>query len=167
MHPLKNAKFKLKTALRISTHHYSHCTIHPIHGTGKGSGNLPMNWCFLSSTLFDAQDGEAHGATFESYNNKISLSFSFVGFVDDCSQRTNQYCKHPRPATNTLIQQMQDDTQHWSNLLWSSDGMLQLPKCLYYTIHTKLTRTGLAIMTNTQPANPIMIQPAQFFDMEK
>lgn len=67
---LKKAKFKLKTALSISTHHYSHSATHLIHGTGQGSGNSPMNWCFLSSALFDANDEKAHGATFGSYDKK-------------------------------------------------------------------------------------------------
>jgi hypothetical protein len=49
---LQAAKYKLKTELGLSDQWYTHNTDQPIYGTGQGSGNSPMIWCFLSSVLF-------------------------------------------------------------------------------------------------------------------
>jgi hypothetical protein len=65
---LKQAKYKLKTALGVTEASYLHCTAFPLHGTGQGSGNSPMIWCFISSTLFGCHQERAYtyGAIFES-----------------------------------------------------------------------------------------------------
>lgn len=84
-----------------------------------------------------------------------------IGFVDDCNQQTNQFSLHPQPAPNTLDQLMQHDVQRWSNLLWSSGGMHELPKCSHYVIHTEFTPSGLPILANTQSTIPLTVQSAQ------
>jgi hypothetical protein len=62
---LQSAQYKLKTELGLSDQWYTHSNEHPIYGTGQGSGNSPMIWCFLSSVLFDCYDKQAHGAIYE------------------------------------------------------------------------------------------------------
>jgi hypothetical protein len=49
---LQEARYLLKTKLGVSNEFYSHCRAFPIYGTGQGSGNSPMIWCFISSMLF-------------------------------------------------------------------------------------------------------------------
>jgi hypothetical protein len=44
---LQQAKYKLKTELGITERSYTNCTAFPLHGTGQGSGNSPMIWCFF------------------------------------------------------------------------------------------------------------------------
>jgi hypothetical protein len=62
-----------------------------IDGTGQGSQNSPTIWLFICSTLFDAFEEDAYGALFESFDKKLSIRIFMVGFVDDCSQRVNDF----------------------------------------------------------------------------
>ena len=55
----------------------------PTYGTGQGSGNSPMIWCFMSSILFDCHNEKAHGITSSTPNGDVVVSFSIIGFVDD------------------------------------------------------------------------------------
>ena len=50
---LEQAHYHIRTELGLSEESYTHCTNHPIYGTGQGSGNSPAIWCFLSSILYD------------------------------------------------------------------------------------------------------------------
>ena len=65
---LESAKYHLKTQLGISKGYYTHTPESPIFGTGQGSGNSPIIWCFVCSVLFDALESMAHGAEFTSYD---------------------------------------------------------------------------------------------------
>jgi hypothetical protein len=47
---LRDAKYQLNTALVVSDPFIQHSTAWPLHGTGQGSGNSPIVWCFISST---------------------------------------------------------------------------------------------------------------------
>jgi hypothetical protein len=91
---LKRAKYKLKTALGVTEASYSHSTAFPLHGTGQGSGNSPMIWCFISSTLFDCHQERAYGALFESPDRKVTITFSMVGFVDDSTGTVNDFANN-------------------------------------------------------------------------
>ena len=46
---LLQAKYHIRTELGLDEEGYSHCHTQPIYGTGQGSGNSPVIWCFLSS----------------------------------------------------------------------------------------------------------------------
>jgi hypothetical protein len=50
-----------------------------------------MIWCFISSTLFDCHKAHAFGATFESPDRTVTISFSMVGFVDDSTGSVNDF----------------------------------------------------------------------------
>ena len=65
-----------------------HCKKFQPHGTGQGSGNSPMIWCFISSILFDYHNQKAHGLTAANLNGDIVVSFSMTGFVDDLTCMT-------------------------------------------------------------------------------
>lgn len=139
---LQEAKFRLKTSLGISERWYQHCEAFPIHGTGQGSGNSPQIWCFVCFVLFDAFDKATDGATFTSHNGKLSLTLHMVGFVDDCTQRANVFAADQQPTAQELCTKMQDDTQIWSDLLWTSGGALELPKCSYHLIESDWRPNG-------------------------
>jgi exonuclease III len=53
---LEQAEYCIRTELGVSPAGYTHNAENPIYGTGQGSGNSPMIWCFLSSVLFDCYD---------------------------------------------------------------------------------------------------------------
>jgi hypothetical protein len=138
---LKQAKYKLKTELRISETSYSHSTIFPLHGTGQGSGNSPMIWCFISSTLFDRHQAHAFGATFESPDRTVTITFSMAGFVDDSTSSVNDF--HNNHATvDSLLSCLQVDAQLWNDLFWCSGGMLELPKCSYHFLFFDFDASG-------------------------
>jgi hypothetical protein len=138
---LKQAKYKLKTELGILYKSYSNSTIFPLHGTGQGSGNSPMIWCFISSTLFNCHQAHAFGATFESPDCTVTISFSVVGFVDDSTGSVNDY--HDNTATvDSLLDRLQVDAQLLNNLLWCSSGMLELPKCSYHFLFFDFDASG-------------------------
>jgi hypothetical protein len=70
---LEEAEFKLKTSTKISDTTYKHCKKFPIHGTGQGSTNSPIIWCFISSVLFQSHKEKAHGMLFESPDGNMMV----------------------------------------------------------------------------------------------
>ena len=139
---LEKARFHLKTSLGISTSSYTHCPDNPIYGTGQGSGNSPHIWCFISSALFDAHTHSAHGAVFRSFRGDMSLKLQMVGFVDDCTQGVNGFSATPQPESSYLVERMRHDSQLWNDLLWTSGGALELPKCSFQVIESCWDRLG-------------------------
>jgi hypothetical protein len=61
---LQKAQYHIRTELGLSDSFYCHTQDAPIYGTGQGSGNSPMIWCFLSSLLFDCYELRAHPANY-------------------------------------------------------------------------------------------------------
>ena len=61
---LEHANYRICTELGVSETAYRHWEQYPIYGTGQGSANSPMIWCFLSSVLFDCYDTLSYTATY-------------------------------------------------------------------------------------------------------
>ena len=139
---LEQSRYHLKTQLGISETFYSHSPESPVYGTGQGSGNSPMIWCFISSALFDAFESIAHGATFTDYTNRNHIPIFMTGFVDDCTQRINTFHNNTNTTTDELITIMQRDAQLWNDLLWCSGGVLEQSKCSYHLIETDWCSNG-------------------------
>ena len=144
---LQEAKFKLKTQKGVSESWYSHCTAFPIHGTGQGSGNSPVIWCFVSSILFDCHNQKAHGIVFSSPNRQVVARMSMVGFVDDSTTITGCDQDNEDQTANKLIERMQHDAQLWSDLLWCSGGKLELPKCSFHILHYNYHNSGEPVLS--------------------
>mmetsp|Transcript_30358 Transcript_30358/g.72755 ORF Transcript_30358/g.72755 Transcript_30358/m.72755 type:complete len:2117 (+) Transcript_30358:2729-9079(+) len=139
---LKEAKFKLKTALGISEKDYSHSDLKPIYGTGQGSTNSPMIWTLVSSVLFDVHTELAYGAEFVSPDGKIRIRTTIVGFVDDANGTVTDFLNDDQSDVATLVLRAQHDAQLWSDLLWMSGGLLELPKCSYHLLYYKFNSEG-------------------------
>jgi hypothetical protein len=88
---LRNAEYRIRTDLGMSPRGYAHSQQRPINGTGKGSGNSPAIWCFLSSTLYDCYDTQATKALYCAPNRTNHLEIGMIGFVDDSNGQTNQF----------------------------------------------------------------------------
>jgi hypothetical protein len=71
---LEEAKYCIKTMLGTSVTFITHCEDSPWHGSGQGAGNSPTLWLFISSTLFDCFETQAHGATFATPERWIQIS---------------------------------------------------------------------------------------------
>jgi hypothetical protein len=128
---LREAQYKLRTELGMSEDSYTHCVAHPIFGTGQGSGNSPIIWCFISSILFDCYPEVSSGAYYETPDRTLKLRIYMIGFVDDSNGQTNAFLESPQPDANTLISNLRKDAQLWSELLWASGGSLELTKCSF------------------------------------
>jgi hypothetical protein len=139
---LEQAKYRLKTQLKITEASYQHCDIHPIHGTGQGSGNSPHIWAFVSSALFDAFQDRTPGAEFVSFDGRESIKIHMIGFVDDCTQRVNDFRADPQPHSTELTNRMTNEAQLWNDLLWSSGGALEIPKCSFHLIESDWRPNG-------------------------
>ena len=88
---LKEAKYLLKTQLKVPKKFYQHSLVFPIYGCGQGAGNLPGLWCCISSILFDCYEHKSHGASFQSPDGSIQCNIYMIGFVDDTSRSTNNF----------------------------------------------------------------------------
>jgi hypothetical protein len=154
---LEQATYHLKTNLGVSKSFYTHCSSHPIYGTGQGSGNSPTIWGFVCSTLFDAFESRAHGATFCSYDTKINTNIYMIGFVDDCTQRVNNFQAHIQPDTKALLTMMTHDAQLWNDLLWSSGGALEQTKCSFHLIQSDWNQDGHPFLKGGQYSPPITL----------
>jgi hypothetical protein len=151
---LEEAEFKLKTSTKISETSYRHCIKFPIHGTGQGSTNSPIIWCFISSVLFESHNTRAHGMKFESPDGEYVVRFNMVGFVDDsiCITGGNK-----DDTLQELLAKMKDDAQLWHDLLWCSGGKLELSKCGYHVIHFDFESNGIPHMRHS-PGESILLQ---------
>ena len=154
---LESAKYHLKTQLGLSADHYSHERDYPIYGTGQGSGNSPTIWCFLCSLLFDALEARAHGATFTSYDQSIKISMFIVGFVDDCTQRVNEFSAQSQPNDERLMALMERDVQLWNDLLWTSGGALEQSKCSFHIIQSQWTEDGHPFLKGGTATNTVLL----------
>ena len=173
---LLEARYKLKTSLGLSESYYKHCKEFPIYGSGQGSGNSPVIWVFISSILFDCHNSKAHGATFQSINNKHKLRLSMIGFVDDSAGYCN--AKTPNDDIHTLFSQMQHDAHLWNTLLWQSGGDLELSKCLYHVsdyqftpkcepvLHNDFPTLKISIPSNSEPCNLVISRRSPYNDHE-
>ena len=144
---LEEAEFKLKTSKRISSTSYKHCTKFPIHGTGQGSTNSPIIWCFISSVAFTAHEQKAHGMLFASPDNSTSVRINMVGFVDDSTCITGGDAD---TSYSKIKDMMKEDAQLWHDLLWITGGKLELPKCGYHVIYYDFDADGIPYMRHTE-----------------
>jgi hypothetical protein len=131
---LREAKYKLRTAIGISDTAYSHTTQFPLYGSGQGSGNSPVLWLFISATLFDVHDGIAHGATFQDPTGKYAVDLKLSGFVDDTNAALNDWQPQREAGLPILLDRLTHDAQTWNDLLFISGGKLELSKCSFHML---------------------------------
>jgi exonuclease III len=127
---LEKAKYHIRTEMGVAETGYVHTNEWPIYGTGQGSGNSPMIWCFLSCLLFDCYDLQAHKATYSNPDRSEPIEIGMIGFVDDCNGQTNDFQANETDQTlPKLLHNLQENAQSWANLLGASGGALELSKC--------------------------------------
>jgi hypothetical protein len=91
----------------------------------------------------------------------MSVNLSMVGFVDDSTGQVNQFLAHEQPTPSQLATIMKNDAQLWSNLLWLSGGLLELPKCSYHHIHFDFDPSGKPSMRGGHVTDQIMLSDIQ------
>ena len=95
--------------------------------------------------------------TFYSPDGSLSFSMAIVGFVDDTTCIT---AGDPSKPITDMLQRMQQDAQLWNDLLWSSGGALELPKCGYHLIYYTFNASGIPCMTHHHD-HQVTLQSAQ------
>jgi hypothetical protein len=146
---LHTAKYKIRTELGLSATHYSHQPEAPIYGTGQGSGNSPMIWCFLSSLLFDAYEERAYPATYCNPDGSNASSLAMIGFVDDSNGQVNCFQESQDLSTlHTLVKAATHNAVHWAGLLGATGGALELSKCSYHILYWKFHVRGDPVLAN-------------------
>jgi hypothetical protein len=139
---LAEAKFHLKTPLGISASSFTHSCLFPVFGAGQGSGNSPMYWLFISSTLFDIYDEKAHGATYKTPDrNGVTLTVKAIGFVHDVLNTTNSF-QDNSITMDQLVVLATTDNQLWHDLLTACNQKQELSKCGYHAIAYSFTECG-------------------------
>jgi hypothetical protein len=159
---LEEAEFKLKTSTKISETSYQHYVKFPIHGTGQGSTNSPIIWCFISSILFYGHNTKAHGMKFESPDGEYIIRFNMTGFVDDSTCITGG---NKNDTLEELLRKMKEDAQLWHDLLWCSGGKLELSKCVYHVINFDFEDNGISHMRHS-PGDLILLTNDQGDDVK-
>ena len=157
---LKNAEYRIRTELGIADTGYKHSDEHPIYGTGQGSGNSPMIWCFLSSILFDCYEQVSTSAHYCRPDRTEPLRLGMIGFVDDSNGQTNCFLEDENADTYPqILRQLRSNAQTWANLLGASGGALELSKCSYHFLEWRFARQGdPVLMTNKHLArHPVSV----------
>jgi hypothetical protein len=146
---LFNAKYHIRTDLGLSDSYYSHGLDQPIYGTGQGSGNSPMIWCFLSSLLYDCYDIRAQPARYCSPDWSNKCEVSMIGFVDDSNGQVNSFYENESPSTlQAMMRKARANANEWSLLLQATGGALELTKCSYHVAFWKFSIQGAPVLSN-------------------
>jgi Reverse transcriptase (RNA-dependent DNA polymerase) len=152
---LEKATYRIRTELGVADDGYTHSIDNPIYGTGQGSGNSPMIWCFLSSVLFQMYDELCHKALYCHPDRTNPMELGMIGFVDDSNGQTNCFMSNEDEMTlPTILTQLRYNAQVWANVLGTSGGSLELTKCSCH----------LAVWTFADKGDPVLIhtqQPAE------
>jgi hypothetical protein len=164
---LEDIQYHLKTQLGISEENYKHCQCFPIYGTGQGSGNSPTVWLVISSVLFNCYEEKAYGAVFESPDCTIRMKLFRSGFVDDTAGYVNKFLEDFSPSPKEMIRMLTHDSQLWSDLLWTSGGALELPKCMYHYWHYQFTLPGRPYLQASQIGPDFFIKTGDRTQTEK
>jgi hypothetical protein len=150
---LQQAKYHIRTVMGLSSSSYSHHEDMPIYGTGQGSRNSTMIWCFLSSLLFECYDKQAFPAVYTNPDRTNRQTWAMVGFVDESKGQVNNFDEQDTPASlSTLKEKARTNATAWANLLSASGGALELSKCSYHMLVWKFSRQGAPVLTNCEPA---------------
>ena len=159
---LRQAKYYLKTKFGLSDEHAQHTKQMPWFGTGQGSGNSPMYWLLISSTMYDVfQQKSTGGALFESPDKTMSVRLYQSGFVDDVQNTNNSSwtAENQDQALFDLFKQASEDSQLWNDILAAGNQSLELPKCKYHVMHYDFKDTGDPVLsTAAQPPAPLQVR---------
>jgi hypothetical protein len=127
---------QVKTVYGTTEASYCYTPDSPIIGPGQGSRGGAAGCSTITSPLIECMDKLCYGVSFTDPLQTIQYKSTVSMFIDDASNATNSFLKwlHKPPSDVDFVSMLQHDAQRWERLLWSSGGLLNLLKCLYYTM---------------------------------
>ena len=144
---LEQARYFIRTEMGLSPTSYTHSASFPIYGTGQGSGNSPMIWCFVSSLLFQCYETRAHPAAYCNPDRTNQSHWYMIGFVDDMNGQANDFFASEHKESLPLIHRCtQENAMIWAQLLGVTGGLLELQKCSYHVMSWKFTIHGAPVL---------------------
>jgi hypothetical protein len=157
---LQAAQYYLKTKFGISEESVRHTREAPWFGTGQGSGNSPMYWLLISSTLYDIYATQVtRGAKYETPDKQLTVTLTQLGFVDDVNNRTNIPWNNEVKDMQQLLRIASQESQLWYDIMEAANQSLELTKCCYHVMEYQFKPSGKPIMvTTTSPDNQLIVQ---------
>merc|ERR1712155_12958 len=73
---------------------------------------------------------------------------------------------NPSATIGDLVKRMQHDAQLWNDLLWTSGGKLELPKCGYHTVYYTFKPNGTPILHQAQVPSASAAEASDPFTFE-
>ncbi|KAI2506413.1 hypothetical protein MHU86_8039 [Fragilaria crotonensis] len=145
---LELSEYRIRTDLGLAEKGYRHSAEQPIYGTGQGSGNSPVIWCFISSILFDCYEECAHLAQYSTPDNGRHITLGMIGYVDDSNGQTNCFYEGAGAEVSQVVKaKMRENANTWSKLLEVSGGALELTKCSYHIVTWKFSSSGAPVLS--------------------
>jgi negative regulator of replication initiation len=154
---LDNARYYIKTQLGVSEGFYQSSKENPLHGAGQGSKLSPPIWTFVSTAGTEILEEVNDGLTVCSPDQNTQATRPIDAFVDDTTTWANQFVKelltYAKTRFNTetaylllndLVYKTTELAQSWEELLWSTGGKLELPKCFFYIVSWWFDHNGEA-----------------------
>ena len=147
---LSHGVHSVKTGFGLTKGSYSSSTEHPLVRPGQGSKGGPAACSMITSPLLKVMDKLATGISFTEPLQQLQYATKALMFIDDNTNYSNHFLSwlHKPPTTTTLRDTLEHDAQIWERLLWTSGGLLKLPKCLFYLMHWSFDDEGKATLTD-------------------
>ncbi len=140
---LRQNRYCLKTAYRISTNHYSHTEDLPLQGQGQGSGNAASSWNAVNAPMWH---GHRHICPFSltttTPDRNTTTNTQGVAFVDNATTMLNTPLHLPIQPPEILIDQFTQLVQSSEWLLFSTGGEINAQKSHYYAVMFTYTGTS-------------------------
>ena len=153
---LQNTIYKLKTGHGISNRTYFSTTLRRILGSGQGSGASPCIWTFVLDPILSSVSKKFKYLKIFTPSKKTINRIGYA-FVDDTALFLilTQSEDNNEITPEYIALKLQAIAQDFERKLYSTGGILSLPKCFWYLIHWKWDKEGNATMaTKTEsPAN--------------
>ena len=156
---LSSMRYLIKTSYGVSELFIQSIMDAVLFGTGQGSGASPAVWLTLSVVLLNSLRQLApKGMLFYNPGQTISVERHSDAFVDDAQNGLNDIGEEQPWDLQTLQSNLQQMSQTWERLPFSSGGALELSKCFYYLMHWHW-ENGLPQLTKLSSMNlpPIML----------
>jgi hypothetical protein len=140
----------------IRGRYYSYSDASPIHGPGLGSKGDPASCSTATSLLIEGMDTLCNGLSFCNPSQSRQYTTTTNMFIDDASNCANNCLSwlHQQPDVADVVTMLQHDSQTWERLLWTSGGLLNLSKCLYYILTWCFDSEGRATMVPATDIHP-------------